>query len=343
MSRYGINGKLITWIKSFLSNRRQRVRLKNYYSSFEPVLSGVPQGSVIGPLLFIIYINDLPDNSDSNLLMFADDTKLFRPLSTTSSYLELQNDINSLVDWSNKWELKFNSSKCYAMHIGTNAPNSYDMFDIIKNKRVQLDSIKEEKDLGVILDDKLKFSSNIATQVNKANKTMGLIRRSYSYLDKTSFRYLFNSLVRPYLEYCVSIWYPLLKKDEDLIENVLRRGSKLIPGLSHLPYSQRLSEMKIPCMKYRRMRGDMILLYRILSDENSSLLNLFQFNDNSTTRGHNKKLKKSFVRSKLRQHFFSNRCVNNWNSLPYDVVNAISLNSFKIALDEFWISKWYDI
>ena len=275
--------------------------------------------------------------------MFADDTKLFRPLSTTSSYLELQNDINSLVDWSNKWELKFNSSKCYAMHIGTNAPNSYDMFDIIKNKRVQLDSIKEEKDLGVILDDKLKFSSNIATQVNKANKTMGLIRRSYSYLDKTSFRYLFNSLVKPYLEYCVIIWYPLLKKDEDLIENVLRRGSKLIHGLSHLPYSQRLSEMKIPCMKYRRMRGDMILLYRILSDENSSLLNLFQFNDNSTTRGHNKKLKKPFVRSKLRQHFFSNRCVNNWNSLLYNVVNGISLNSFKIALDEFWISKWYDI
>ena len=91
------------------------------------------------------------------------------------------------------------------------------------------------------------------------------------------------------------------------------------------------------------MHGAMILLYRTLSDENSSLQNLFQFSDYNTTRGHNKKLKKPFVRSKLLQHYFSNRCVNNWNSLPYNVVNAVSLDVFKTALDDFWITKLHEI
>ena len=104
------------------------------------------------------------------------------------------------------------------------------MLDFNNQKRKKLEFTTEEKDLGVIIDRKLNFLSDIVTQVKKANKMMGLIRRSYTYLDVTSFGYLFNSLVRPHLEYCVSIWHPLLKKDEELIENVLRRATKLIPG-----------------------------------------------------------------------------------------------------------------
>ena len=108
----------------------------------------------------------------------------------------------------------------------------------------------EEKDLGVTIDHKLNFSSHTVTQVKKANKMMGLVRRSHTHLDITSFRYLFNLLVRPHLEYCVSIWYPLLKKDEELIENVLRRGTKLIPGLYCKPYMERLAAIKVPSMRY---------------------------------------------------------------------------------------------
>ena len=102
------------------------------------------------------------------------------------------------------------------------------MLDLNDQKHKELEFINEGKDLGVIIDHELNFSSHIVTQVKKANKMMGLIRRSYTHLD--IFCYLFNSLVRPHLEYCVSIWYPLLKKDEELIENVLRRATKLIPG-----------------------------------------------------------------------------------------------------------------
>ena len=262
------------------------------------------------------------------LFLFADDTKLLQKLISTTSHNELQDDINRLIEWSKKWELKFNTSKCKVMHFGNDISNSYTMLDFNDQKREKLEFITKEKDLGVIIDHKLNFSSHIVTQVKKANKMMGLIRRSYTHLDITSFRYLFNSLVRPHLEYCVSIWYPLLKKDEELIENVLRRATKLIPGLYDKPYKERLAAIKVPSMRYRRMRGDMILVYKILRGGNQSLRDLFMINE-SRTRGHNFKLYKPLVQTTIRKHFFSIRVINNWNSLPYEVVNAVSLDSFK--------------
>ena len=169
---------------------------------------------------------------------------------------------------------------------------------------------------------------------------MGLIRRSYTHLDITSFRWLFNSLVRPHLEYCVSIWYPLLKKDEELIENVLRRATKFIPGIYDKPYKECLAAIKVPSMRYRRMRGDMILVYKILRGGNQSLRDLFMISE-SRTRGHNFKLYKPLVQTTIRKHFFSIRVINNWNSLPYKVVNAVSLDSFKSKLDNAWEDKIY--
>ena len=118
-----------------------------------------------------------------------------------------------------------------------------------------------------MVDHKLNFSNHIVTQVKKANKMMGLIRRSYTHLDIISFRYLFNSLVILHLEYCLSIWYPLLKKDEGLIENVLRRATQLIPGLYNKPYKERLVDIKVPNMSYHKMLVDMILVYKILCGE----------------------------------------------------------------------------
>ena len=144
------------------------------------------------------------------------------------------------------------------MHIGPTNTNLYRMLDLNDHKHKELEFIEKEKDLGVFFDNNLKFSNRIINQVNKANRLMELIGRSYTYLDKNSFCFLFNALARPYLEYCVSIWYPLLIKDEELIENVLRRASKLIPGISNSSDADCLCAIDIPSMKYRRIRGDMI-------------------------------------------------------------------------------------
>ena len=231
LHNYGISGNLLVWIRNFLSHRRQQVRVNSALSNWKNVTSGVPQGSVFGPVLFIIYINDLPRDIIVFLFLFADNTKLMQKLISTISYNELQDYINRLIEWSKKWELKFNTSKCKVMYFG-NISNSYTMLDSIDKIRKMMEFITEGKYLKIIINHNLNFSSHIVTQVKKANKIMGLIRRSYTHLDRTSFRCLFSSLVRPHLEYCVSIWYSLLKKEEDLIENILRQATKLIPGLT---------------------------------------------------------------------------------------------------------------
>ena len=169
---------------------------------------------------------------------------------------------------------------------------------------------------------------------------MGLIRRSHIHLDITSFRCLLNSVVRPHLEYCVSIWYLLLKKDEELIENVLRRAAKSIPELYEKPYKEALAAVKVSSMRYHRMRGDMILVYKILRGVNQSLCDLLMIIQ-SRTGGHNFKLYKPLVQTTIRKHFFGIRVINNSNSLPYEVVNAVYLNSFKSKSDNAWEDKKY--
>ena len=133
---------------------------------------------------------------------------------------------------------------------------------------------------------------------------MGLFRRSYTHLDKTSLCYLINSLVISYSEYCVSIWYPPLKKDEELIENILHHATKKIPGLYDKPYKERLAAIKVPSMRYYRMRDDIKLVYKILHGDNQSLRDLFKINK-SRTRSHNFKLYKPLVQTTIRKHFFS--------------------------------------
>ena len=205
LHNYGIRGHLLLWIRNFLSQRREQVRVNDTISNWQNVISDVPQDSIFGPVLFIIYINDLPRDIIVLLFLFADDTKLMQNLISTTSHNGLQYDINRFIKWFKKWELKFNTSKCKVMDFGNDISNS--MLDFNDQKRKKLEFITKKKDLGVIIDHKLNFSSHKVTQVNKVNKMMGLIRRFYTHLDITSFRYIFNSLVRPHLEYCVSIWY----------------------------------------------------------------------------------------------------------------------------------------
>ena len=168
------------------------------------------------------------------------------------SYYQLQEDLNKLVDWSRKWNMLFNTDKCSVLHLGYNNQHyTYSMHDHIQNKRVNLKNTNCERDLGVYIDKDLKFSHHIKTQVNKANQMLGMMRRSFTFLDAHTFKKLFISIVRPHLEYCAVVHQPRLAKDKQMIENVLRRASKMIPGLNNLPYNQRLMRLQIPSMQYR--------------------------------------------------------------------------------------------
>jgi len=195
----------------------------------------------------------------------------------------------------------------------------------------------KEKDIGLTIDRKLTFDDHIVEKVNKANSIMGIIRRTFDYLDQRSFRLLYISLVRPHLEYANQVWNPYLKKHINLLEKVQRRATKQVQGLSDKSYEQRLKILNLPSLKYRRARGDMIELYKILvNGYDRRVTNFIKLNSDSRTRGHQFRISKTFSRLNIRKNSFVCRSCNVWNSLPYDVVNAPSLYSFERRLDRFW-------
>ena len=342
MKSYGLSPEILNWVNSFLSNRKQMVCVNGEKSSKREVTSGVPQGSVLGPILFVLYINDLPREVTSEVYLFADDTKIYRAIRNQQDQERLQKDLLRLQEWSNKWLLRFHPDKCVVMNIrtkqsrNTEERNYYMMKD---NDKCNLRKVEQEKDIGVTIDQHLSFDQHIQTQVNKANQIMGLIRRNFMCLDEKMFVYLYKALVRHHLEYSHAVWSPYMQYNIDLVEKVQRRATKQVPSLKDLEYENRLKKLKLPTTKYRRIRGDMIEAYKIsnkIYDEKVSS-NILKFNTTEhQTRGHNFKLERESFRLDLRKYYFSNRIADEWDALPRSVVNADSVKHFEIGLDKHW-------
>ena len=203
----------------------------------QPVLSGVPQGSVLGPILFLVYINDLEEGVTCKLMKFADDTKLFRKGKEFGDKQQLQDDIDKLVKWSEKWQMLFNFGKCKCLPTGSeNTGMNYDMVGTILSK------IVKEKDLGVTMNANMKVSEQCRIAAFKGNQVLGMIRRNITYKEKKIIIPLYKAIVRRHLEYCIQAWNPYLRKDVDMLEKIQRRATKLIPGLRYLTYEERLNE-----------------------------------------------------------------------------------------------------
>ena len=232
MKSLGITGNTLNWVEAFLSGRRQRVCVDGEYSRWERVKSGIPQGSVLGPTLFVLFINDMPDVCTSVCQLFADDAKIYRKVNTQAECETLQEDIKRLHDWSTTWQLLFNLDKCKILHIGkNNKKHEYWM-----NGKL-LESITEEKDLGVLIDKDLKFHKQTAAAVKKANSVLGVIKRTFAKRDEETFPLLYKSLVRPHLEYGNVVWGPLFQEDIKAVEKVQRRATKMVPGLGNMSYT----------------------------------------------------------------------------------------------------------
>ena len=242
LQAYGIKNHILDWIKAFLTDRYQAVRVSDTLSDKRKVISGVPQGSVLGPLLFVLYINDLPEAVDSEVYLFADDTKIVNKVEDVQDAMKLQKDINALENWSKTWLLRFHPDKCHVLTLGKfdniRHAHQYTLGDVV------LEHVFSEKDLGVTFDSELTFEEHILNQVNKANSIVGLIRRSFVYLTPSLFRQLFIAFVRPHLEYAQVVWSPKFRKHSKLIENVQRRATKIVSACKHLPYENRLQRIK---------------------------------------------------------------------------------------------------
>ena len=234
---YGINSDVIHWIEAFLANRKQRVKINNSTSDWASVYSGIPQGSILGPLLFIIYINDLIDscNNGSELYLYADDAKLFKHILNDFDKTILQNDLDNLGHWTEQWLLKLNVTKCKHMSFQRANELSLYQYNILGTNLEHVDAIK---DLGVTFDGKLKFANHICEKVNKAYSTLGIIKRNFQYLSDECFVTLYKSVVRPHLEYAQGVWSPHLIGQIKNIEKVQMRATKMVSRLKTLPYNE---------------------------------------------------------------------------------------------------------
>ena len=331
LKAHGIGDSITDWIEQWLTDRRQRVVVDGEVSNWKSVLSGVPQGSVLGPILFLIYINDLDDSITSNVLKFADDTKLFRKVNTDGDKQHLQNDLDRLVKWSEKWQMLFNFGKCKCLHTGHRNLNvNYKMGDTVLGTTVK------EKDLGVTISADMNVSEQCGIAASKGNQIIGLIRRNITYKGKKLIIPLYKAIVRPHLEYCIQAWRPYRKKDIDTLERIQRRATKMIPELRDLSYEERLKECGLTTLETRRLRGDQIEVFKILNGcENIDRNMFFSLKKDSRTRGHEVKLVKDQCRLDIRKNSFSQRTINEWNKLSTDCVTASSVNMFKNKVDTY--------
>ena len=315
------------------------ILLADEYSQWTEVPSGVPQGSVLGPVLFVVYINDLLDKvtGDSMLYMFADDTKLSRAILDVSDTEILQQDIDNMDEWSREWLMSFHPLKCKVLKMGKTIADLHDIFNPYTLRQHQLEVVEHEKDLGVTMDVDLIFDKHISNKINKANGIVGLIRRSFIHLDEESFLRLYKALVRPHLEYANSVWAPRFKRQVEVIENVLRRATKLIPGFKYLTYEERIRKLKLPTLKYRRLRGDLIEIFKILTKkyDPDACQNLIRLRKNSVTRGHSLKIFKKGARLDIRKNSFPHRIINIWNYLPEQIIKAEEVQIFEGRLHKF--------
>ena len=326
LEHFGVRGRLLKWISDFLKARRNQVRVEQSFSDVYGVVSGVPQGSVLGPLLFTVYISDLDHHLSSQILFFADDTKIFsNPLSNTNTLIE---DLTILEGWAHTWQLKLNENKCTSLHIGLNNPkNNY----VLNN--VSLKQVEQQRDLGLIMRSDLKWESHIASIVKKANTMLFLIQKAFETKTVNLVAKLYKSHVRPILEYAHSVWNPYYVKDIELLEGVQRRATRIPATLKGSAYEERLRVFGLPTLRERRMRGDLIETFKIIQNHYKVPMYIFHFNINENLRGHSLKLYKERCNKLQRKNFLTNRVVYSWNSLHNETVTAESINNFKNRLD----------
>jgi len=243
----------------------------------------------------------MPATVLSFIYMYADDTKIGREVGTEEDRKILQANLHRIEQWSDEWQLKFNSKKCKVVHFGhDNNKATYTM----KNEGVEvpLEHSTEEKDLGVWTDDKLKFAGHVGQVMAKGSQLLGLIKRSFVHRDVDVIKKLYTALVRPHLEYANVVWHPRYKKEIKQLERV-QWATKLVCSLQSLPYESRLWQMELPSLVYRHHRGDMTEVFKYLcgtcSVRSSGLL------PTSALREHDHKLLKSHCRSHVRSSFFS--------------------------------------
>ena len=337
LEAYGIHGSLLKWLEDFLKDRKQRVVMGNHVSSWEAVTSGVPQGSVLGPILFVIYINDMPTCVSNHLCkLYADDSKIIAEINNTDDSRKLQDDIDSIVEWTDVWLMRLNYDKCKVMHIGRGNPkNEYTLRDSSTGIVHKLIQTETERDLGITLSSDVKWHAHATKIASKANSLLGWMKNAFMCREAALWKTLYTTYIRPHLEFAAPVWGLYHKGDIERVERVQRRATRVAHDLKRYDYPKRLQKLGLTTLEERRLRGDCIQQFKILTSRDEVHW-ISTPRSTEPMRGRRAQLRREHVTScSQRENFFTNRIVNRWNELPDALVQATSLNSFKNAYDKF--------
>ena len=259
---YGVRDKTRDWIQAFLANWTQQVIVKGKFSDIAQVQSGVPQGSVLGPRLFLFYINDLPDNLSSTVCLFADDTLLYLAVESQSVANSLQKDLYELENWENRWLMEFNTDKCQVLRVTRKRDPLYHKYTL--HGKI-LESVDSAKYLGITITSDLRWNQHISNIVTKGNQTLGFLRRNLRINSPELKSTAYKSLVRPTVDYASSVWDPYTKQNRDRIEMVQRRAAHYVLNCYKRSASvtEMLKQLDWETLELRRKKARVIMLYKM--------------------------------------------------------------------------------
>ena len=331
MDRYGISNQATNWTRSFLTGRLQRVVVEGESSHNAPVTSGVPQGSVLGPLLFLIYINDLPDCVRSHVRLFADDTIVYRFIKSRNDELTLQQDLKALEAWEQLWLMEFHPKKCVLLPISKgkcSPPPDYHLHGHC------LEKVDSAKYLGVTLSKDLKWKEHIESTTKSANSTLAFLRRNIKTSNQKLKSQAYKTLVRPKLEYAASVWDPYHAKDIHQVEMVQRRAARWATGRHHNTSSvtEMLADLGWPTLAERRRQARLILLYKILEAQIAVTHHLIA-SKRQVRVNHPRSLLQQHTNTEAHRLSFFPRTTVDWNSLPRETATAANYNQFRRLLE----------
>lgn len=334
LSELGLSDHLVSWFSSYLSNRTQSVFIDSSYSPPSPMISGVPQGSCLGPLLFILFINDISFTFPKSIKysVYADDLKLFAEAPIHSD--DLQSALNVVSSWSFMWNLGLSETKCTVMHYGNHNPRrQYHINNIPlippSDKKLFV------KDLGVFFTPSLSFSEHINKFISKSRSKVNLLFKSFRSTSPTIYAKSFTTFILPHLEYGSIIWNPVhsveLTKSVEKVQRDFTRRLYIRCNLPHVPYRQRLIDLNMMTLENRRTMIDLSFVHSILHKrtllDTSSLLYLSPLS-RPLRNSHNLRITLPFLPPSSHSTVAS-RTITLWNSLPASSVSSRS-DSFRL-------------
>ena len=335
LRRYGLTGNTARWIENFLAGRTQRVVLEDAISYTAQVRSGVPQGSVLGPSLFLLYINDMPENITSTVRLFADDTICYLAIASPTDANTLQGDLDKLATWETDWQMNFHPDKCQVLRITRNRSNIIEATYTLHGHTLEV--VDCAKYLGVSITKDLNWSTHINNTTRKANSTLAFLRRNIRISSPSIKSAAYKALVRPVCEYASTVWDPYTDKLTHQLEKVQRRSARWVVNRYHntSSVSCMLQKLNWTSLSKRRQHARLTMLYKLshgLVRVNTTTRLVPLPHHSSTRRAHSHCYAIPHSTTQYHKFSFYPRTITTWNKLPAEVVNAPSLDSFRARL-----------